>query len=1616
MTTDNSLYHIQPDSDAVIVLGFPDSGKDVLIQILTNHDDKLNSIESSQNPKTYTIHSDLVSNPSDRKIYPISTKDSNKTMSFYWEFPDYFLPQDVENSKDEVFVRLDIISRFFESKVMEKTGRLKLVYALNYHSVVSGDDEATLTLQNMIKTYDKYNDSIALVLTDVNYHDNENVTNALQKILKKMEVDEKYNETKVLFEKKFLVDKCPLIGILKQPTEQGSLRDISSFRSEKESLMKLISENIAYSKLNKSDDFLNNLQLRSLKKVNKLIYPIEQDLGFFIDKFFDEIIKYFESVNEASNDIFKLHDLFSKAVSKFNSFNAESKDSVVLIDLILLEMKKLNASISNEPAKYLQKYSQVYQFFKAVLKSNNVNIHLNLQQKRLNDTINYLKDFENGFSILIEVFNLNHDIVKKNCQDLDFKNYWFENNALLEAAKFVYQKTKDEFSFKIYKKLSTSPARKTLEEKLKLILNYILAETSYDKSISKGLIVRGNYVFLSELPSTNRTVEIYAREKFYVDSDYSARSQISVVAPLWIVTGDYRINFHGMDGQRIESRAREGENGISGQSGGPGGNFFGLTDEIINGSRLTIFSRGGDGGSGQDGGFGINGKDTYAEDMLNWRAQTIYQMFPSECDCGYKSTWACTECWDCICTIIRRCNDGGQGKSGGSPGLPGTGGNSTILTLTEPNNRKNIINTYSSWGKYGDSGRPGSGGRPSIPGFYWQFFYREYWLPKYQTADNIKFEKTYCRYGQPGPPSQTQPPLVPLDTKDLKRNVTFDPPIWKIVNEFKIHDRNESTGVRDSFLRDFIKKIDGNSKVSNLTDDPALAFTTEFLDLEKQFNPKEPELFLEYYNSLRNRIDRHVHVEPLVGDKKIVFDFLGAALMSKIRRITLRPDDDLIIDLEKELNTTIRYIERYDNQQYQLASQETFEKYNKSFNDKIKEVQGYINGEVSEDLNRTYDQIDGEVNELIEEVIQLRDETETEKKNLEAQQSKLGNQLVFKKILSGAKFIGGGLALFGPIGKIAGATVAGVAGVLENIVSDDNTPDIIAKLPPAVSAAVTDIKAAYENKKKALNDNLELTKEKLKEIEGTKEETNLAVKNTLKDLQNRIKNTQKELSQLEHTGKKTSWENILGNHIDEKHKELVRYYDEKIKLLDQKSNDAKPIKVVKMIKKTLSLINFVNSGITAYEAVKNGEAALDKLSEAVKMKQNDIEKLNIYEAEVRGNFKQMITRMRETLDSRKKSLNGKSAGFLDVSRWRVQESIQELKIKVEEWTKGFPVGNSLKESIDKLGRGMGITIDLYDRIEKYRDEVARAEFFKGMMHTTQSEFENIVNEELRDKVGELKLTALSNVIRKRYDSDLNAFRMYVFPLAKYYFSDFDPIEQNFNNVKDYTLQAEGKIESMKFMLSDYDSHITKFDDSVHAKVTFDNPLVGDEPPFYRWEYDSLARYLPDLLSGNEVTLFADVNRALPSQDAIKFNVIDVRLRLTWASDQKKKEFNDSFVQYSVTATHFGDSRYKCCGKIYSMSSPRQPLTFSIRNDGTKNHNPSVAYEKLKNHAALLSPYATWSFKLIPPSTTSLDFKPLTDFEDFPMELELTGHGYYVDKNSTYVCSSGLLDRFYRTVD
>ncbi|GBN27198.1 hypothetical protein AVEN_46586-1 [Araneus ventricosus] len=358
-------------------------------------------------------------------------------------------------------------------------------------------------------------------------------------------------------------------------------------------------------------------------------------------------------------------------------------------------------------------------------------------------------------------------------------------------------------------------------------------------------------------------------------------------------------------------------------------------------------------------------------------------------------------------------------------------------------------------------------------------------------------------------------------------------------------------------------------------------------------------------------------------------------------------------------------------------------------------------------------------------------------------------------------------------------------------------------------------------------------------------------------------------------------------------------------------------------------------------------------------------------------------------------LEAKSQVSLDVTKWKVQSALRDMKLQMQQLTEGFQVKDNMARCIEKLEEVMTTLINVYDRIQSYQDQQNLANYIADISSSSASSI-NISNPTLVIAVNRLEMLIRSNLVLTQYKTAVNAFKQWVFPFAHNYLEESMlpshlELKKNIENLID---SAVKQIESLESKLDLYKTSVKKTDKYIHTGE-FSSRYVSTEP-FYVWKNDEYKDTISKLLSGQEVVLRADVKKSAPDKDAIKFSVMDLYFKSNNITLQS--EINYVIKGFDIMATHLGNSYYRYADKIYIITSDSQTIWYSCeKNVVGEPVRKNNVFDKIKEGDLMLSPYTLWEIKMIN-STKKISFHDLKIYKDY-VDLELSGYGNYVVRNA-----------------
>lgn len=368
-----------------------------------------------------------------------------------------------------------------------------------------------------------------------------------------------------------------------------------------------------------SSTILNAIQ-KMEKHLNRLLPKIERCISIRI---LDAYFRAEERVLIAESQRYDLIEL------KQIMFEAKSKLPIVGNDMDLPSFLK---QIIDSPAfdKFdpsIENLINISATIDSLNKSPNLTISYDLSNE-INKIINQFEASTTWYSFLIDLYEKmsemnfksnRYDQINTDTNELIEKCSIDEQAPKKNVSEIGLQKFLNDIDIKTNYEIETLQVNAFQLNALKAVLNatiYYKAKCLSDNSTIAGFNVKMSDIIGLECWNRLPLIQIFALDKVLFDIDIERMNDgnlvhLLIIAPVWKVMGNRRLNLSGRNGANFQSEASNGwsgsingEDGMPGKPGFPGGYLYGVGNEFIGGSWLTIYTDGGNGGSGQDGGNG----------------------------------------------------------------------------------------------------------------------------------------------------------------------------------------------------------------------------------------------------------------------------------------------------------------------------------------------------------------------------------------------------------------------------------------------------------------------------------------------------------------------------------------------------------------------------------------------------------------------------------------------------------------------------------------------------------------------------------------------------------------------------------------------------------------------------------------------------------------------------------------------------------------------------------------------------------------------------------------------------------------------------------------------------
>lgn len=414
------------------------------------------------------------------------------------------------------------------------------------------------------------------------------------------------------------------------------------------------------------------------------------------------------------------------------------------------------------------------------------------------------------------------------------------------------------------------------------------------------------------------------------------------------------------------------------------------------------------------------------------------------------------------------------------------------------------------------------------------------------------------------------------------------------------------------------------------------------------------------------------------------------------------------------------------------------------------------------------------------------------------------------------------------------------------------------------------------------------------------------------------------------------------------------------------------------------------------------ECAFEQVEETAK-------KVKPFESKIFSDMISISKHMEESLREVSNQLNTKSKPSLDVTKWRMKSFLKGIRSQFKKFTKGFDVESDFLQCIEKLEEAVTTLIDVYDRIEEYKEQKELNNHISNLAFSDVKHSE-IDSPDLNSALLYLEETIRANIVLDRYKIASNALKQHVFPLAHNYMQDlflpYFEYEERDNNFKNYVNTATKQVDIINKKLKEYKTSIQKHDDFIFEGCF--KREISSARPFHVWSNSNHKDMISKLLSGEKIAVKADIFKSDFDKDAIKFNEIGINFHSK--NETIAVEIKNLMKNFKIYATHMGNSIYRFKNDIYSISSDSQNFVFSFEKDSKGEPiQKNNVYSKIKSGNVMLSPYAMWEFQLSK-TVNQGDFSELMKFKD-DVDLELIGCGSYLSKDA--LVDKDNIDKYYK---
>lgn len=796
-------------------------------------------------------------------------------------------------------------------------------------------------------------------------------------------------------------------------------------------------------------------------------------------------------------------------------------------------------------------------------------------------------------------------------------------------------------------------------------------------------------------------------------------------------------------------------------------------------------------------------------------------------------------------------------------------------------------------------------------------------------------------------------------------------------------------------LQKFLDSLNENADIVT----NGLSFIGEFQDLESQYYYLHQNLsFKPFLETLLYQIKAYSE-KNIPENDKVALSILYPAIYSKI--IAIDEQHGTIFDVIKYMKLVNKAIVNFN----EYSKQENIKSYGQSYRDqmenKIKSATHLVNTQLIPDIDGVIASIDKKIDDLLVELAKKRDDIEKDIEKTQEKEKELQKYFLARKILTPIKIAAGLLSVLGPEAAIVGGIVSGIVSTGESQFIDANI-DKGTAMNSAFGKIFNKITDEYKNAQEKFVEELNKLQDEIGHVVDGKKVLS----------EDEIRRKADGIKLIDNLTKRfVNPSNVIENQAKAK-KELNDFTDEYIKFEKQKGERSNK-KVLRRLSRIQSLTIVAEVAVDSINRIAQDEEKMKATADSIKTMSDDLMMAQKFQENI---YKNLLPQMEgvHAIVQQNKNLTGKSHAELSITKWQVQSALRDTKVMIGKVTAGFNSENSidLTRLTDKLDDGFGILIEIYDRLESYANQIEFAAYV-GEIGSVSSELVIKNDTKLSDALISVKKIIQTNMVIERYNELIYAIKEHKFPFAEFYLEQFelpkslanDEPEVRIQQIKGIVTKLDEKIQETQARHKNIDNFVS-YDNFMHNTTRIN--------AFYEWNHKQFKNEIFNLLTGNNITILADVNN-VKDFDAVKFKNIGIYLRAS--NETVQSQLDRELLHFTVSMTMVGNNFFRCENEIFSISL-NDEIIINVSFEKDANGYPIGTTDTVKminKSDYFLSPYTWWVIKLENKNATAFD--NLKQFRNETIDLLLEGLGQHIkrDPNRPQICNENL-KKYYTIVD